>query len=363
MPRDFRITSDANLAVLRFSPYQLTRARELRGLTKTALAKRVDKSVSAISQFESGEIGPDAMTLQQLAVALQFPIGFFARQPYAAARPELDSCHFRSLRSVSQARRREAIRIGELMLEVVAVLEQIGVRFPTESVSPDRQPISGSNNEIESIAEELRQNWGLGFGPILNPITLLERKGVWVLPLQGTVAGVDAFSTWIGSRPFVFLGDKQASRMHFDAMHELAHLLFHEDVVAGDMQTEQQANRFASSFLLPRRTFVEECPTRWNLAVFQSLKREWRVSIQALIYRAQELGMLSRASAKRAYMELNKRGMRKDEGAEWDLVGPQALTKALALAENKLPLSALANELAVSEDLVAEILASPSASS
>jgi transcriptional regulator with XRE-family HTH domain len=78
---DEGLIRDPHIAVLRFRPEQLTRGRELRGFTKTALAKAVGKTATVLSQFESGANKPDARTLTSLALALGFPVGFFARPP------------------------------------------------------------------------------------------------------------------------------------------------------------------------------------------------------------------------------------------------------------------------------------------
>lgn len=336
------------VAALRFCPVQLTRARELRGLTKTALAERIDKSPSAITQFESptSSVKPDAQTLAQVALALGLPVGFFARRPYVG-RASLDSCHFRSLRSVGQARRRQALRIGELVQEVVCVLEEQGVEFPQDNLSPLRQSVR-SADEIERLAASVRAHWGLGMGPLHAPVRLLEANGVRVLPLTDACDGVDAFSTWIGETPLVMLDlFRPASRIHFDAAHELGHLLMHEDVVPASVQAESEANRFAAAFLLPRETFLPECPGRWNLNVFLALKERWRVSVQALLVRGHKLGRISTSTYRRAFQILNRLGLRTRETGEWSFDRPQALKKAIALVEHDMPLSRIAERLTI----------------
>ena len=72
-----------------------------------------------------------------------------------------------------------------------------------------------------------------------------------------------------------------------------------------------------------------------------------------------EHGKLSRASGKRADVALDERGMRRDEGMEWELAGPQVLSKAMALVEGKLSRPELANELAISESLLDDVLGTP----
>lgn len=70
-----------HLATHLFRSERLTLARELRGLTKSALADRVSKTPSAISQFESGRVHPDVKSVAALALALGVEPRFFSVQP------------------------------------------------------------------------------------------------------------------------------------------------------------------------------------------------------------------------------------------------------------------------------------------
>ena len=48
------------------------------------------------------------------------------------------------------------------------------------------------------------------------------------------------------------------SRWIFDVGHECGHLVMHRGLHMGDLETEAQANQFASSFLMPRKAFSRE---------------------------------------------------------------------------------------------------------
>lgn len=59
--------------------------------------------------------------------------------------------------------------------------------------------------------------------------------------------------------------------------HECAHLIMHRGIETGDKATENQANRFARAFLLPRASFIQEFPRGSSLnwkAIF-ALKLRW----------------------------------------------------------------------------------------
>ena len=90
--------SDLHSIAHGFRPRQLTLAREVRGLLKHELAEKIQKTPSAVGQFENGRSRPDPSTIFSLSLALGVPAAFFAREPVAeAVRP--DACQFRSLRS------------------------------------------------------------------------------------------------------------------------------------------------------------------------------------------------------------------------------------------------------------------------
>lgn len=103
--------------------------------------------------------------------------------------------------------------------------------------------------------------------------------------------------------------------------HELAHLLIHpwsEDIDSLSKEEfklrETEANVFASAFLLPRSTFgseVSNYPT--DLEYYLWLRKKWRTSIQAMMYRARQLGCMSGNQFQYMMRQVSKRGWRKAE--------------------------------------------------
>jgi Zn-dependent peptidase ImmA (M78 family)/DNA-binding XRE family transcriptional regulator len=334
-------------ALDRLDAQRITFARELRGLTKKQLAESIKKTPSAISQIERGLIRPDLETFVSISFALQVPTTFFIERENPAKPIDLDSCHFRSMRSTSQALRRQSAREGDLCIDFIEVLELKGVIFPQEEVT-NFSTSANSDDEIELAASVLRRHWNMGFGPIPNIVRLVESKGIMVLPLHDACYKVDAYSTWRGKRPCILLSySKTASRVRFDASHELGHLVLHEDTSTGDAKTERQADRFASAFLAPRESFYDECPRRWSFEAFRQLKFRWKMSIAALLYRAKDLGCISTSTYQRAMIQLSRNNMRKNEGPEWDMEKPSLVTQALELLQDQVTLDELAAELKV----------------
>lgn len=334
-------------ALDRLDPSRITFARELRGLSKKELAENIQKTPSAMSQIERGLINPDLETFVSLSFALKVPPSFFAHKTEFLNRIKMDACHFRALRSTSQALRRQSARKGDLYIDFVELLESKGIQFPQENISSfDASP--ETSDEIEKTANELRRYWKMGSGPIPDIIKLVESKGIVVLPLAGTCTKVDAYCTWREKRPCMLISmGKTASRVRFDVSHELGHLVMHEETVAGEKKTERQADMFAGAFLAPRDSFLEECPRRWSLQAFQQLKFRWKMSIQALLYRAKDLGCISPSTYQRAMIQISRLNMRKNEGPEWDMEKPVLITQALELLSDQVSLNSLADDLSV----------------
>ena len=103
--------------------------------------------------------------------------------------------------------------------------------------------------------------------------------------------------------------------------HELGHILMHiwgeknEYVPRDEFNArEKQANMFASALLLPRETFsrnVSAYPS--NVDFYKSLKKKWKVSIQAMMYRTRQLGIISANQFQYMMRIVSKNGWRTKE--------------------------------------------------
>lgn len=348
---------EIHVAAQLFKPVRLTLARELRLLTKAELAALVGRTPSAISQFEAGRLRPDGATVGELALALDVPVGFFAVESKAAPMA-VDQCHFRSLRSASQRDRRRLLARGTLLCDFATRLEEY-VEIPAEEVPRvDREVLT--SDDVELVAQQARQLWGLGLGPIPNVVWLLERKGIVVSYIPSNCEQVDAFSGWSsaggGSRPFVFLTDGKGAptRSRFDACHELGHLIMHVDAQPGNPELERQANHFSSAFLMPRESFIREAPQWLNWDLIWELKRRWGTSARAILVRSHQLGVLSDASYRRGFIHLNQHfpGGELHEPAREQ---PVVLQEAVRVAAEDVSLAELAGLIGLSAHQLEEI--------
>lgn len=332
-----------------FNPGALTVAREFRGLQKNKLAEKLELTPSAITQFESGKSRPNAQTVGRMSIALNFPPSFFA-QPGNFCALSSDRGHFRSLRSSTQIERRKMLSSNALAGLIIEFVESY-VDLPKEQVSPNTDYNLATPEDIEQAAVKLRKDWGLGIGPISHVVHLLESNGILVFRILSDCKRVDAFSLWHRNRPMVFLNTEKgsATRSRFDAAHELGHLIMHADYLPGDRLQEEQANRFASAFLLPRESFLQECPRHLIWPHFLELKRRWKVSLPALVRRAKDLGLISEHTYRRANMHIRKR-WHYDEPYEPEIEKPSILPQTITLLERGgWTVSKIAREVHLSE--------------
>jgi Zn-dependent peptidase ImmA (M78 family)/transcriptional regulator with XRE-family HTH domain len=295
---------------LAFVPSRLRLARELAGWSQLELARRAGLTPAALSQFESGAARPTATTRKLLGDLLAVPMGFFEL-------PLLDTHDgfFRSLRRTSTADRRRARAIAHIAHDLVTCGDA-PAHLPQPTVPHNSTgEIPGGLDDVERIAADVRAAWRVPRGPIPDMAGLLESHGVVVIRLPLASADVDAFSLPFRDRPIVVLGaDKNdRARSRFDAAHELGHLVMHGEDLWGLPDVERQAHRFAAAFLMPKQDIASELPQYPDWPRFFALKRQWQVSLAALLMRARVLGRISEGDYVTAIKAASARGWRRIE--------------------------------------------------
>jgi Zn-dependent peptidase ImmA (M78 family)/transcriptional regulator with XRE-family HTH domain len=355
-----------------FDPSRLTQARHLAGLTKKDLAERIGVTPAAVGQYETGMTRPRPALVPELAEALAVPPAFFLTgRPHG----KLDGsmAHFRSLRSTRAHQRAKAVAFVEQMWELAHALEK-RVRLP----HVDLPGFSGGEvhsgvdlpRDPAQAARALRRLWGLGTGPLSHIVRHMEAHGIIVVfpPPDEDAATVDAFSTSQLPRPIVVLTANRFDDIHryrFTAAHELGHLVLHGDTASGDTQQEREADVFAAEFLTPRDSILPDLPRRLDLRRLGQLRHTWGVSVDSLLYRCREVGLLSDSAASRAYQRL--RELRDQPGFASEPISgypgeqPMLLRQAfeLAVSETGLTMAQLATALAWPVGRVRELLGMP----
>jgi Zn-dependent peptidase ImmA (M78 family) len=248
---------------------------------------------------------PSDDNVAKLSKALTFPYDFFFGPDIDELSDETAS--FRSLSAMTAKERDAALAAGSLAYLFSDWVEQ---RFHLPA--PDL--INMATEEPEAAARSLRQKWLLGEQPVKNMVHLLEAKGVRVFSLSENTRTVDAFSAWRGARSYVFLNMKKTpEHSRFDAAHELGHLVLHKHGGPHGRKAEEEADRFAASFLMPSSDVQAILPRVTTLNQIIQAKKRWSVSVAALNYRLHKLGITSDWQYRTFCVQLTERGFREKE--------------------------------------------------
>lgn len=345
----------------RLIPERISEARIALGLNQTELAAEVGVKRQSISYYEKGDRVPEPLVLARISEKLKQPISFFI----ADTAPNFGkrSPNFFRKQGPDTAKRNAAHNQYAEWFSQAAFAFNDYVNFPAVDI-PCFEPESSNDGryteaEIEKFADKTREAFGLGLGPISNTVRLVEKQGVIVSRLFTGDKKTGAFSFWSGERPFIFLASDKGSavRARYDVCHELAHLVLHRWVAKEDIEDkkalkeiEREADYFAGAFLLPRKSFSNEVYSP-KLTAFIELKRRWKVSIQAMIYRCKNLGIFDEDQTVNLYKQISHKKWRTveplDRSSEILLEEPLLMKRVaeLVLDSNRMSVDDLASRL------------------
>ena len=297
---------------------RIKQARELKRLTQSQLAVAVGVNQSAIAHFETGRAFPSTAIIESIAHETGVKPGFFEREPTTPISP--GSLVYRSRSSVRSSERDQAHQFLALLVEQMI---QMSLKL---NLPPMRLP-DPSEDPVHS-ARSTRLALGVGpIQPVAHIINLLEQHGTIVFGLPLALEKIDAFSTWAHidhERPIIALSSVAAGdRLRFSAAHELGHLVMHRDMQRYVIELEREADEFAAEFLLPEQAMRETLSESLNLTAAARLKRRWRVSIQMLVRRAKDLGIITRERYLYLFKQIGIRGWRIAEPGEVPIERPR----------------------------------------
>lgn len=339
-----------------FVPVRLTQARVSAGLTKLDLGNRIGKSPSSVTRWEKGESLPESEALESLSLILKCPIAWFTKE----LPPETKSnIFFRTLATTTNDLRTVArVKIGwqqEIATYFSKWLDWPEIKLPQSNAIDHREL---DRSDVANYAQSCRDMWGLGLGPIENLLLSIESAGVICSKIYQGHTKMDGLSQWEEptNRPFILLSKDKNNyyRGRFDAAHELGHLVMHRFINTFDLlhhkEIEDQANYFASCFLLPEESLSLELPRYPSLENLLGLKRRWKVSVAAIIFRANKLGLIGEDETLRLRKSYSARGWSKGEPLD-DSTPPETI-RLLPRAVKAL----LDNNIKSKSQIVSELL-------
>jgi transcriptional regulator with XRE-family HTH domain len=310
---------------------RLRQLRLARGLTLDGLAAAMGGMVTkqALSKYENGTARPAPLALNQLARALGVKAAELFREPEVHVR-------FIAYRSRSSLAQRERERLESLIAE--SLEERVRLQARVGIAASAEIPVQGLRvdnlEQAEQAASQLRALWQLGLDPIANVVGTLEDQLVHVIRVRATERfdGISAIAERDEQPVAAAVATRvevPGERERLSLAHELGHLVLS---VAPAVSEEKAAFRFAGAFLAPAAAIRQEVGNRRAVIHPEEmllLKRRFGVSIQALVFRLYDLGIINKSHCTDWRRTISTRGWRKHEPAELAPESPQWLRRTV----------------------------------
>lgn len=317
--------------------------RLARGMTLDQLASATGGLVTkqAISKYERGLMLPSPRILGSLARAL----GVRASELLAAPQVTVEVLGFRKLSRLAMREQHRVRGVVSRMLEHRVRLQQAsGQADGRDGEIPVSRYRVSSLQGCEAIAGALRDSWSLGVDPISCVTDVLEEHHIHVLEmdteraLDGVAAVARDDSGAIRAAAVVSRRGSPGDRQRLSLAHELGHLVMQG---SPGVDGEKAAFRFGAAFLAPEelvRRDVGSSRRRVSLGELILLKRRYGMSIQSLVCRLRDLGIISEGGATALWRQINARGWKQEEPDPLDPERPQWARRAAlrAIAEGSL---------------------------
>lgn len=297
----------APMAPGKFNFRMLILAREAFGYTQRELSEKTGCKQSRLSKIEAGVLAPTTAEINSFMSALEQDWGYFF------------NCGQATVANVSFYRKTKSIPFtvfrqcnAQMNIRRLQIEKRIGAASLGKRELPYLPP--EKNGGAKSVARILRQKWGIRKGPIPCVTELVEGTGAVIVEFAFPSAKLDALCINApGKTPIIFLNvDFPKSRRRLSLAHELGHLVMHTET---HPLVEDEAWDFASEFLMPAAEISNQLKGL-NLDKLGQLKKEWRVSMQAILYYAKKLGKISDSYNRYLWMQIAKSGSRLNEPFE-----------------------------------------------
>lgn len=276
---------------------RLKRARIKAGLSLQELADKAGNIVSkqAISQYEKEEKNPSSKVLIGLSNALNLNVEYFFRN----INVQINKVDFRKHSSFGK-KKQEIIkeRVREYLERYIEIEEILDIESYFRN--PIENEVIKSYDDIDEVANKLRNSWNIGLDSIDNVIEMLEEQNIKVI----LIADEEKFNGLSGQanndtkHPFVVLNNNEKlsnDRKRFTALHELGHLLLPEN----DLEDQEKASdMFAGAFLFPRESVFKEFGEKRKKISYEELsqiKQKYGISIAGIVVRLYQLEIIEKS--------------------------------------------------------------------
>lgn len=299
-----------------FNADLLRTARQARGWSQTELSKKSGVSQAHQSKLENELIDdPTDEVVDRIAHALRFPRSLFFEPDKVLGLPMSVHPMYRKRASVGQ-RSLERLE-AELNIRLFHIRRLLKSADFQPELSLPIMDIDEFDGDAERIAELLRRNWLVPMGPMKDLVGWVESAGCIVIHCDFAALSVDGVTVSSPDMPpCIFLNRNQpADRQRYSLGHELGHIVMHR-IPSPTM--EDEANAFASALLMPAKDIRPYLSGRLTIEKLAELKLVWRVSMQALLYRAKTIGVITANQSQYLWRQISYLGYRRREPSELD---------------------------------------------
>ncbi len=302
-----------------FRGENLQRVRTLYGLSRKELGEKLGVSEQAVWQFENQVTNPKFEIVVELKRLFGVKAQFFLQELTVPVMFKEEQMIYRAADVTSRKQAFSETEYLNFVHEIITTLESF-LSAPKSIILELREKcldIYYRENGIEEIASLAKEYIGVTEDNA-NLLLQMEKSGIHIVEKQ-VDSKTDAYSAWSANQiPIIVLGvKKSAVRRNFDLAHELGHLLMHNnmDMLALEKEDynriENEANLFASYFLLPEKSIVKDLQKLERISnpdTYIELKAKYNVSIQGLEMRAYRLGFLTPQQNSYFYRQIMKKG-------------------------------------------------------
>jgi Zn-dependent peptidase ImmA (M78 family) len=313
-------------------------AREAKAFSQAEMASLLGMSATNYSKMERGDIGLPADKVAAIAEQTHFPVNFF----YQTGSLLPESLGYRRRHNVPQKVLTPInAQLNLLRLQVQQVQQWL-------NIPPIQLPTlpNASTSSPKELAIALKKAWNITTPVLPNLTKLLEEQGIIVAAMPWGTQRVDSrLILTENQQPIIainksLLGDRQ----RFSLAYELGHLLMHSFApIAADTDIVHQANLFAAALLMPEKELAKDFEQGITIPMLAQLKIKWKVSMIALLYRADDLGFLTPNQKRYLVQQFNQLNIRRREPTELDIPteNPTLLKHYLAQYRSKTKLGAV----------------------
>jgi len=284
--------------------YMLAIAREARKKTQSEFAKELGIKQARLSKIEAGIAPVDDELLDKISNQLNFPTDFFY-EPYTPVDTEYKLHRKQSVLKQSELSYISA-NTNILDMNICKLLNSIEIEFNIpENLNIDRM------NSPEEVAIAFREFYDIPKGAIQDLTNIIESMGIIIVNFDYPDIKFDGVSFYNKKNVPIMIINKNLppDRDRFTKAHELGHILMHR---FPSPDAEKEANKFAAELLMPKKDILQDLN---NLSFYSlpNLKRKWKVSMAALIYRAKELKTITESREKSLWAQMSRAHYRKEE--------------------------------------------------